>query len=50
MGPYFLRIQSADSMVNVLMRPLVKEWLDNNLPRIVEKVVNDEIRKMIPKQ
>ncbi len=47
---YSLKEKSLDSMVNTLMRPLVKEWLDNNLPRIVEKVVNDEIRKMIPKQ
>lgn len=47
---YSLKEKSLDSMVNTLMRPLVKEWLDNNLPRIIEKVVNDEIRKMIPKQ
>ena len=47
---YSLKEKSLDSMVNTLMRPLVKEWLDNNLPRIVEKVVNDEIRKMIPRQ
>ena len=47
---YSLKEKSLDSMVNTLMRPLVKEWLDNNLPRIVEKVVNDEIRKMIPRK
>ena len=47
---YSLKDKSLDSMVNVLMRPLVKEWLDSNLPRIVEKVVSEEIRKMIPKQ
>ncbi len=40
---------SLDGMVNKLMRPLVKEWLDSNLPRIVEKVVAEEIRKMVPK-
>ncbi|MDA9163701.1 DUF2497 domain-containing protein [Rickettsiaceae bacterium] len=40
---------SLDGMVNNLMRPLVKEWLDSNLPRIVEKVVAEEIRKMVPK-
>ena len=34
----------------MLMRPLVKEWLDSNLPRIVEKVVSEEIRKMVPKR
>lgn len=40
---------SLDDMVNNLMRPLVKEWLDNNLPRIVEKVISEEIRRIIPK-
>ena len=47
---YSLKDKSLDSMVNVLMRPLVKEWLDSNLPRIVEKVVSEEIRKMVPKR
>lgn len=40
---------SLDDMVNNLMRPLVKEWLDNNLSRIVEKVISEEIRRIIPK-
>lgn len=47
---YSSKDKSLDSMVNVLMRPLVKEWLDSNLPRIVEKVVSEEIRKMVPKR
>jgi hypothetical protein len=33
-----------------LMNPLIKDWLDDNLPRIVERVVAEEIRKLIPKK
>lgn len=40
---------SLDDKVNKIMRPLIKDWLDNNLPRIVEKVVSDEIKRLVPK-
>lgn len=40
---------SLDDRVNQIMRPLIKDWLDNNLPRIVEKVVSDEIKRLVPK-
>lgn len=42
--------ESLDSTVNRLMRPLIKNWLDNNLPNIVEKVISEEIRGMISKR
>lgn len=42
--------ESLDSTVTQLMRPLVKDWIDNNLPRIVERVVAEEIQKIIPKK
>ena len=38
-----------DDRVNKIMRPLIKDWLDNNLPRIVEKAVSDEIKRLVPK-
>lgn len=41
---------SLNSATYQLMHPLIKDWLDNNLPRIVEKVVAEEIRKLIPKK
>ncbi len=41
---------SIDSMVNDIMRPLIKEWLDNNLPKLVEKVVSEEIKRVIIKK
>lgn len=40
---------SLDDMVNKIMKPLIKDWLDNNLPRIVEKVISDEIKRLVPK-
>jgi cell pole-organizing protein PopZ len=40
---------SLDDKVSHIMRPFIKEWLDNNLPRIVEKVVSNEIKRIIPK-
>ena len=36
------KLDSLDDRVNQIMRPLIKDWLDNNLPRIVEKVVSKE--------
>jgi cell pole-organizing protein PopZ len=33
----------ADSMVRDMLRPMVKEWLDDNLPTMVERLVRDEI-------
>lgn len=41
---------SIDSMVNDIMKPLIKEWLDNNLPKVVEKVVSEEIKRVIIKK
>lgn len=42
-------VDSLDDRVNQIMRPLIKDWLDNNLPRIVEKVVSKELKRIIPK-
>jgi cell pole-organizing protein PopZ len=39
-----------DNMINQLVRPLLKEWLDNNLSRIVEKIVSEEIKQLVQKK
>ena len=39
-----------ETVVHKLMRPLIKQWLDANLPDIVERVVSDEIKKLVPKK
>ncbi len=28
------------------MRPMLQEWLDNNLPTLVEKLVREEIERV----
>jgi cell pole-organizing protein PopZ len=37
---------SLENLVRDLLHPLLKEWLDSNLAEIVEKCVNDEIKRM----
>jgi cell pole-organizing protein PopZ len=35
----------ADSMVREMLRPMLKQWLDHNLPPIVERLVREEIQR-----
>ena len=46
-----LRVASADGLtlegiVREMMRPMLKEWLDTNLPRVVEEKVEAEIERI----
>jgi hypothetical protein len=36
----------ADGMVRDMLRPMLKSWLDDNLPAIVERLVRDEIQRV----
>jgi cell pole-organizing protein PopZ len=36
----------ADSMVRDMLRPMVKAWLDENLPPMVERLVREEIQRV----
>jgi uncharacterized protein len=36
----------ADSMVRDMIRPMVKAWLDDNLPTMVERLVREEIQRV----
>ena len=38
--------RTLESMVLELIRPMLKEWLDKNLPTLVEHVVQKEIKKI----
>lgn len=42
--------EDLDNLVYKLIRPMLKDWLDNNLPKLVENVVRDEIRRLTPKK
>ena len=35
--------RTLEDMVRELLRPMLKEWLDDNLPPLVERLVRDEI-------
>lgn len=36
----------ADGMVREMLRPLLKQWLDDNLPGVVERLVRAEIQRI----
>lgn len=38
---------TLEGMVREMMRPLLKEWLDQNLPYLIERLVKKEIDRMI---
>lgn len=38
--------KSIEVFLAELLRPLLKEWLDHNLPMIVERVVEQEVKKL----
>lgn len=36
-----------DSLVSNLVRPLLRQWLDTHLPEIIERLVREEIRRLM---
>lgn len=38
--------KSLDEMAEEMLRPMLQEWLDNNLPTLVEKLVREEIERV----
>ena len=36
----------ADSIVRDMLRPMLKQWLDENLPAVVERLVREEIQRV----
>lgn len=38
--------RTLDEIVTEMMRPMLREWLDDNLPPLVEKLVKDEIQRI----
>ncbi len=39
-------MQSMDTMAREMLRPMLQEWLDDNLPRLVERMVREEIERI----
>ncbi len=40
------RKKSFDELAEEMMRPMLQEWLDNNLPMLVERLVREEIERV----
>jgi len=38
--------RTLDSMLSDALRPLLKDWLDDNLPTLVERLVREEIERV----
>ena len=39
--------RTLEDVVRELLRPLLKGWLDDNLPQLVERLVQDEIARLV---
>ncbi|MCB1461735.1 MAG: DUF2497 domain-containing protein [Nitratireductor sp.] len=42
-------MDDLDAKVEALLRPMLREWLDENLPRVVERMVAAEIDRLTGK-
>jgi uncharacterized protein len=38
--------KTLDDLMQEMMRPMVKQWLDDNLPTVVERLVRAEIERV----
>jgi len=45
-SPHFTSGNSVEGMVAEMLRPMMKSWLDANLPQIVERIVEREVKKL----
>lgn len=46
-GPPSVGGQALEEIVKPLMRPLLRRWLDDNLPHLVERIVREEIERVV---
>ncbi|WP_420867633.1 PopZ family protein [Afifella marina] len=38
--------RTLEDLVSEMLRPMLKEWLDDNLPPLVERLVREEIERV----
>jgi cell pole-organizing protein PopZ len=46
----FSKSEAFGDIASQLMEPRLEKWLNENLPALVEKIVREEIKKIIPKE
>ncbi len=39
--------RTLEDMVRELLRPMLKDWLDEHLPKLVERIVKDEVGRLV---
>jgi cell pole-organizing protein PopZ len=39
--------QTLEGLVRSMLKPMLKDWLDANLPQLVERLVHEEIQRMV---
>jgi uncharacterized protein len=39
-------LENIDARMDAMMRPMLSDWLDENLPGIVERIVHEEVEKL----
>ncbi len=44
------KASTIEELAIELLKPQLKEWLDNNLPALVKQIVEKEIQRLIPKE
>lgn len=49
LGSALNNAKSVEELVKEILRPELKKWLNDNLPAIVKQLVDNEIKKIIPK-
>lgn len=45
-SPQFRSGHTVEELVVETLKPMLKEWLDTNLPTVVERIVEKEVRKL----
>ena len=41
---------TVEDLVVEMLKPMMKDWLDKNLPKLVNEIVQKEIQKLIPRE
>lgn len=49
-GPNFKSGETVEHLVAEMLKPMMKEWLDSNLPKMVNQIVEREIAKIMATQ